>query len=375
MRAGALPQAHRNLLSAFDLAVVQEHITKNGCRVASFVQRHFLWLLLCCYALAAIWPGPGVPLRQWAWSPGGLPQMQLSVPLLLLALMLFSAALLTDLSQIRAVLQRPLLLCVALVAVWLAPALLVILAGCLVPLLTSEQDATGVLVGLTLVATMPVANSSTGWTQNSAGNLALSLALVVLSISLCPLVTPQLLTALGMALTASERAYCEALVNRFTGEFFIIWVIIPTLAGFACRHYFTPLRVAGVRHGFILASAAALLVLNYINAASALPYLSDSGVSVIAVTAALAFAVCTVGLVAGWLIARLLRLPQEMRTSLLYSLSMKHTGLALVAATVLANQPFAILMIVLAALTQHLCAAFVQRFVLRGHPLQGVPPA
>jgi BASS family bile acid:Na+ symporter len=291
--------------------------------------------------------------------------MQLTVPLLLLALMLFSAALLTDLSQIRAVLQRPLLLCIATVAVWLAPALLVVLAGYLVPLFTSEQDATGVLVGLTLVATMPVANSSTGWTQNTAGNLALSLALVVLTISLCPLVTPQQLIALGMALTESERAYCEALVNRFSGEFFIIWVIIPTLVGFACRHLFTPSRVAGVRYGFILASAAALLVLNYINAAIALPYLSDAGALVIVITAALALSVCSVGLLAGWLIARLLRLPHEMRTALLYSLSMKHTGLALVlAATVLLNQPLAILMIVFAALTQHLCAAFVQRFLL-----------
>jgi BASS family bile acid:Na+ symporter len=299
--------------------------------------------------------------------------MQLTAPLLLLALMLFSAALLTDLSQIRAVLQRPLLLCIATVAVWLAPALLVVLAGYLVPLVTSDQDATGVLVGLTLVATMPVANSSAGWTQNAAGNLALSLALVVLSISLCPLVTPQLLNALGMALTASERAYCEALVNRFSGEFFIIWVIIPTLAGFACRHLMTPARVARVRYAFILASAAALLVLNYINAAIALPYLSDSGLTVIVITAALALSVCTVGLAAGWLIARLLRLPHDMRTALRYGLSMKHTGLALVLAeSVLANQPIAILMIVLVTLAQHLCAAFVQRFVERGY-LGGSP--
>jgi BASS family bile acid:Na+ symporter len=332
-----------------------------GGRFAWFVHRYFLWLLVACYAVAAIWPAPGAPLRQWTWSPGGLPQMQLTVPLLLLALMLFSAALLTDLGQIRAVLQRPLLLFIATVAVWLAPALLVVLAGYIVPLLTSEQDATGVLVGLTLVATMPVANSSTGWTQNTAGNLALSLALVVLSISLSPLVTPQLLNALGMALTASERAYCEALVNRFSGEFFIIWVIIPTLAGFACRRLMSPTRVERVRSRFILASAVALLVLNYINAAIALPYLSDSGALVIAITAALALAVCTVGLVAGWLIARMLRLPHEMRTSLFYSLSMKHTGLALVlAASVLANQPVAILMIVLATLMQHLCAALVQ---------------
>src|SRR5687767_1838539 len=95
--------------------VVDDNITSIGDRLASFVQRHFLWLLLACYTLAAVWSDPGFPLRRWTWSPSGLPQMQLTVPLLLLAQMLFSAALLTDLSQIRAVLQRPLLLCVATV--------------------------------------------------------------------------------------------------------------------------------------------------------------------------------------------------------------------------------------------------------------------
>ena len=342
-------------------------------RYAYFVQRHFLWLLLGCYALAAIWPAPGVPLRQWDWSPGGLPDVRFTVPLLLLAMMLFSAALLADVAQIRAVLQQPLLLCVATLAVWIGPALLVILASYLVPLLVSEQPASGVLVGLTLAATMPVANSSTGWTQNAHGNLALSLALVVLSIALSPFLTPQLLSTLGMSLSASERAYCEALVNRFSGEFFIVWVIVPTFAGFACRWLLTPRRVTPIAHWFILASAGALLLLNYINAAIALPPLKDSPLTVVLLTAFFATTLSAVGLFSGWLIARLLRLPAEMRTALLFSLGMKHTGLALVlAASVLANQPFAILMIVLAALSQHLCAALVQWFLQTRD--QGVPP-
>jgi BASS family bile acid:Na+ symporter len=353
--------------------VVDEFKQRVRNRYADFVQRHFLWLLLGCYALAAIWPAPGVPLRQWAWSPGGLPEMRLTVPLVLLAMMLFSAALLAELAQIRAVLQQPLLLCVATLAVWIGPALLVLLGGHLVPLFVSEQGATGVLVGLTLAATMPVANSSTGWTQNTHGNLALSLALVVLSIALCPFVTPGLLSTLGMSLSASERAYCEALVNRFSGEFFIAWVIVPTFAGFACRWILTPRRVALVASWFILASAGALLLLNYINAAIALPPLSDSPLMLIFVTAALAMALSAVGLFSAWLIARLLRLPAEMRTALFFGLGMKHTGLALVlAASVLENQPFAILMIVLAALSQHLCAAFVQLFLQRGY-LGGTP--
>jgi bile acid:Na+ symporter, BASS family len=346
--------------------VIHQHITSIGRRCAHFVQRHFLWLLLGCYALAAIWPGPGIPLRQWTWSPGGLADLRLTVPLLLLAMMLFSAAVLTELTQIRSVLQSPLLLCVATAAVWLGPSLLVVLSGYVVPLVVNGQDATGVLVGLALVASMPVANSSTGWTQNTAGNLALSLALVVLSIALCPFVTPQLLSTLGMSLSASERAYCDALIARFSGVFFIIWVIVPTVAGFACRRMLAPRRVKLLAPWFILTSAGALLLLNYINAAIALPEVHDAPVAVMAIVAVLAIALSGVGLISGWLIARLRGLPTDTRTALLYSLSMKHTGLALtLAASVLANQPIAILMIVLAALTQHLCAAVVQSFLRR----------
>ncbi len=51
----------------------------------------------------------------------------------------------------------------------------------------------------------------------------------------------------------------------------------------------------------------------------------------------------------------------DMRSCLLFGLSMKHTGLALIlAGAVLEDQPLAILLIVLATLEQHLVAAVVQ---------------
>ncbi len=57
----------------------------------------------------------------------------LTLPLLLLALLLFCAAILTNLTQIRSVLQHPGTLVAGLAAVWLGPALLVVVAGPLVP--------------------------------------------------------------------------------------------------------------------------------------------------------------------------------------------------------------------------------------------------
>ena len=64
-------------------------------------------------------------------------------------------------------------------------------------------------------------------------------------------------------------------MNKFSGVFFIIWVILPTAAGLACRYLLTPPRVATAASWFTLASAAALLLLNYINSALALAEMRD----------------------------------------------------------------------------------------------------
>jgi BASS family bile acid:Na+ symporter len=339
-----------------------------GARLGHFVQRHFLWLLVGCYALSAGWPGPGLAMRRWELphSLGG--NVPLSLSLLLLALMLFCAALLTNLAQIRSVLQHPGVLAAGLAAVWLGPALLVVVAGLVVPSIADGAATAGLMVGLVLVATMPVANSSVGWSQNAGGNLALSLGLVVLSISLSPWATPHLLGLLGLSLSPSERLLCEALVSRFSGAFFIVWVILPTLAGLACRHLVGPDRIDSTRHWIVLASAGALLVLNYVNAALALPKVfHEAPISLMATTALLAAALSVVGIGMAWGIAWMLRLSADMRSALLFGLSMKHTGLALIlAGAVLADQPLAILMIVLATLLQHLLAGIVQWLLQRG---------
>jgi BASS family bile acid:Na+ symporter len=340
--------------------------TRIGDRLAHFVQRHILWLLLACYVLAACWPAPGLAMRRWEWKPAALGDVPLSLPLFLLAVMLFSAALLTDVGQLRLVSRHPFVLGAALIAVWLGPALLVLVAGLVVPWAIDGNTTAGLLVGLALVATMPVANSSVAWVQHAVGNLGLSIALVVVSILLSPWVTPHLLTLLGMSLSASERAYCAALVNQFSGMFFIVWVILPTLAGFLCRYALSPARVAAAKSSLNLASATALLLLNYINSALALPEIRQSPASLLAATALLATALSVVGLVFGWLIAWLMRLTPETRIALMFGLSMKHTGLALIlAGAVLNNAPIATLMIVLATLMQHLLAGIVQGFLQR----------
>ena len=333
--------------------------TNLSTRLAYFVRRHFLWLLIACYALAAFWPAPGIAMRGWQWTSPGFAQTPL-LSLLLLSVMLFVAAILTDLKQVHVVSRHPFVLVVALAAVWVGPALLALAAGWMMPVAVGGQSPAGLLVAIALVASMPVANSSIGWTQSADGNLGLGLALVVVSILLSPWITPNLLSFLGTRL-ADSRHDIEALVNQFSGVFFIVWVILPTAAGFAARFLLTDQRVEHSRSWLTLTSAVALLVLNYINSVLALPKAYDAPVSLLVATAILATSLAAIGILLGWLIARVFHLQPATRTALMFGLSMKHTGLALIlAGTVLSDQPLAIFLIVLATLMQHLLAGVVQ---------------
>lgn len=331
-------------------------------RLARFLQQRCFWLLVACYLVAALVPQPGRAMRGWRWTPASVPVAEFTLPLVLLALLLFCAAVQTDVGRIRAVGSRPLALVCGTLSVWLAPALLVLVASFVVPQLLDAAPTAGLLTGLALVASMPVANSSVGWTQLVRGNLALSLALVLVTIFLSPWVTPWMLGWLRQTLTAPDQSSFQSLIDNFSGAFFIIWVVLPTAAGLACRHALGSNRVAAIVPWLTLVSVASLLMLNYVNAALALPeVVQQSQASVLGVTAFFAAALSVVGLAAGWLVARLLGLDNETRLALMFGLSMKHTGLALLlAGAVLAQERLAIFMIVLATLAQHLLAGVVQ---------------
>lgn len=331
-------------------------------RFARFLQRRCFWLLVACYVVAALVPQPGRVMREWRWTPASVRAAEFTAPLVLLALLLFCAAVQTDAGKIRSVASRPLPLVCGTLTVWFAPALLMLVASTVVPHLLDAAPTAGLLTGLALVASMPVANSSVGWTQLVRGNLALSLALVLVTIFLSPWVTPWMLGWLRLTFSAPDQSSFQTLIDSFSGAFFIIWVVLPTAAGLACRHALGSERVAGLAPWLTFVSVASLLMLNYVNAALALPdVVQQSQVSVLIVTVILAAALSVVGLAAGWLMARLLGLDAETRLALAFGLSMKHTGLALLlAGAVLAHERLAIFMIVLATLAQHLLAGLVQ---------------
>ncbi|MCH7752498.1 MAG: bile acid:sodium symporter [Planctomycetes bacterium] len=346
--------------------------SSNGSRwlgkAAAWIHGNFLWLLVMSYMLAAVAPGPGLAIRRLAFtrSTGD----EISAPLLLLALLLFCAAVVVRWSLMRDLLQRPGILLLSLLAVWIVPSAFVCLTGWLLPAILGTHVSAGMMIGLALVAAMPVANSSVAWTQNARGNVSLGLGLIVLTIVLSPVATPQMLNLMGLTLSEAETRHCEILVTRFSGMFFIIWVILPSAAGLVCNRVVGPGRIERARGSIRLVSAVALLTLNYANASLAMPKVLESeSVQTILFFAMMAVSLSLLGIASARLMSRILSLDRGSSISLAFGLSMKHTGLALVlAGEVLQDEPRAILMIVLATLLQHVVAGIVDKWLARNGP-------
>ena len=92
-----------------------------------------------------------------------------------------------------------------------------------------------VLIGVAIVASMPIAGSSTAWAQNANGNLALSLGLVLLTTLLSPLTTPLVLGGAGVSGfddAASGVGHVESDAVRI---FLFAWVVAPSLLGMLTR--------------------------------------------------------------------------------------------------------------------------------------------
>lgn len=347
--------------------MVPSESSNNVGRFAAFsgwVHRNLLWLLVASYVLAALIPGPGLTIRGFSLSSAE--GEEVTAPMLLLALLLFCAAAVVRWSQLRDLMQRPGILLLGLAAIWLVPSALVSVLGWVLPSFFGTHATSGMLVGLALVAAMPVANSSVAWCQNAQGNVALSLGLIVLTIVLSPVAAPQMLNLMGLSLSDSETAQCEQLVTQFSGAFFIVWVILPSLAGMLVNWWLGLQVIDRLRGVLRMISAATLLTLNYANASLAMPQAFEEGVSkTFLLSSVLAIALSAIGIATGWIVSKLASTDAPTATALMFGFSMKHTGLALVlAGQALHTEPRVILMIVLATLLQHVVAGIADWYFM-----------
>ena len=245
-------------------------VSRNGFfgRTQGFLHRHFLWLLAGSYLLAAVCPWPGAAIRHAAVLDAGAAGV-VSLPVLLLAFLLFNAGLAADPTDLAGVVRRPLALLAGVAATVAVP--LAVVAGLAAGLgwWHDPEEARCLVAGLAVVAAMPVAGSSAAWSQRAGGSAALSLGLVVASTLLSPLTTPLALAAVGPLAVGGGPP--SALLGAGTVAFLALGVVLPSALGMAARRAVGAGAVARVQPALRAAGTAVLLLLCYANATASLP--------------------------------------------------------------------------------------------------------
>ncbi|MBV8230699.1 MAG: bile acid:sodium symporter [Planctomycetaceae bacterium] len=232
----------------------------------------------------------------------------------------------------------------------------------------NPDEVQNILVGLALIASMPIAGSSTAWSQNADGDLALSLGLVLGSTLLSPLTTPLALYAVGFMARGDYAEDLHELAAGGAGAFLAVGVILPSLLGIALRSAVGERRVAAAKPALRLINTGVLLFLNYSNASAALPQaIARPDPDFLAATLAIVVGLCALMFAAGWALARSVRAGRERRVSLMFGLGMNNNGSGLVMASLaLADHPRVLLPIIFYNLVQHLVAGAADRILERG---------
>jgi len=245
------------------------------CKLATdFIHRHFLVILICAYVLAAVLPEFGLWLRhieftQIRWPDGSTVKVTLSV--LMLSFLLFNAGLGIRARELTGLWKHPAPIISGFLANMAVPMLLVLALRGLMQLWHNSDELQNLLVGLAMIISMPIAGSSTAWSQNANGNLTLSLGLVFLSTALSPLTTPLVLHVFGYMTTGDYSADLHELASQGTNAFMLFTVVIPSVLGIVVHFILGEKRTDVVKPYLKLANFIVLLLLNYSNAATSLP--------------------------------------------------------------------------------------------------------
>jgi BASS family bile acid:Na+ symporter len=336
-----------------------------------FVRKHFLLLLVVAYVVAALWPGPGEATTEITLARCAMldESIAITVPMILLSALLFNAGLGADASELVQAVKKPQIVLVGLVMNLLVPVAFLGLAYPLLRCWHDPDEVQNLLLGLAVVAAMPIAGSSTAWAQNANGNVALSLGLVVFSTLLCPVTTPLTLLVFGSVAIGDSEALRQ-MSGQGTGMFLLLCVVVPSLASLMMRYVAGKERVYRIKAGLKLASALVLLFLCYTNAATALPHMvAAPDWDFLVMIVMIAVALCLLAFTTGWLLARFLKLDASQQRSLMFGLGMNNNGTGMVLACgALSAMPSALLPVLAYNLVQHLVAGGVDR-ALSGLPV------
>jgi bile acid:Na+ symporter, BASS family len=332
-------------------------------RASRFMRDYLLWLLLSVYLLAAFLPAQVVWGREVCFGElrllGETSRITLSIALL--ALLLFNAGLDIPLAQLRKQVREPGLVVAGLTANLLIPIGYIIGIGYLLHSWPDQVMVQNVILGLALIASMPIAGSSAAWAQNTNSNLALSLGLILASTLLSPLTTPMMLRSVSWLVDGDHLDGLLALAGSGMSIFLAAFVLVPSLLGVGVRRLVGDRLIGKVLPTVKLLSTVTLLLLTYTNASVSLPGMvaePDWVFLVLALGAALGM--CVLAFTAGWVLANLMGAEDDQRTALMFGLGLNISSPGLVMASVaLAHLPAVMLPTLLYTLVQHVVAGVV----------------
>ena len=324
------------------------------------IHERFFWFLLATCAAASYCPALGLWMRDVSFGEVSLwgEKASLSLPMLMLSFLVLSAGLGVQKAHVRHLLRDPKPLCAGLVAKLVIPlAFLVGISRVMVGWTNSEQVGS-ILIALALIASMPVAATSTLWSQNANGNLALSLGLVVLSTLLTPLTIPAVFQTAGLLAPGDSAAVLHEFSAQGAGAFLTVAVIVPSLLGLGGKVGLGEARIAPAKPLLKLGCSVNFLVLTYANASAALPQVvANPDLGFLTATLGVVVGLCVTAFSAGWAIARLLRADSGQQTVLTFGLGMSSNAVGLVmASATLVSQPLVIVPILAHTLAQQLVA-------------------
>jgi BASS family bile acid:Na+ symporter len=336
-------------------------------RLSTLVQRHFLTLLLTAYAAATVFPWVGMATTEVILARIVVRHESVSItlPMLLLAGLLLNAGLGAQASELAKIVQRPLVMFAGLVINVVVPVGFMVVLLQALRVWHNPDETQSLVVGLGIVAAMPVAGSSTAWSQNANGNMALSLGLVILSTLLSPITTPFVLMAFGSMASGRYAEILYDLSSYQTGTFLVICVVLPSLAGLTIRQHLDGQQFCRLRSKIKLLNSVLLLFLCYANAAGSLPQvLGHPDWDFLAMVLVAVTALCMSAFAAGWVVARLLSVDESQQRSLMFGLGMNNNGTGMVLACAsLKSLPCALLPVLVYNLVQHLVAGSVKRYL------------
>lgn len=331
--------------------------------LTQFIHHHLLWFLITAYVMSAIWPAAGLAIRNLSFGAIHIfnETLHVSLLLLLLATLMFNAGLGVKPSHLKSLGQQTRVLLAGLTANLIIPMAYIFLVTLIMRLWYEPEEAQYILVGLALVAAMPIAGASTAWAQNSNGNLALSLGLVLASTVLSPILTPIALYVFGEMATEEYERVIHSLAAYGSGAFLGLWIVFPSLLGLGVRFLVPEARLTAILPFVKLINSVVLLLLNYSNGSVSLPQaVADRDYDFLAVTLAITTGLCVTAFSSGYGLSRLFKVAEGERVSLMYGLGMNNNGTGLVLASlVLAAYPQVMVPIILYNIVQHLVAGVV----------------